>query len=549
VVIQVIAAAAMLACIECTRHTEAISAYDLFMSGNQHAASEWQWGGGNITAVKPLCRDLALHAMGKIESGGLSHDAMSLFGESINEGSPLSTSAVLGLALCLEYDGDWQSSIKYLKGFVEFAYRQNQSSWHVITDVMGRATGDNNGMALTPPEENNLLADLLASAMRVCNQQGQHGLGILLCSITNTSYIGELRMNVNNKVPCAEGEVVNAIASQPIISENKQVLEAFVHCLHGLGCGNVAEALLTTFQYDNSFPLPHGSRRSEATHAESWMHAYIAIDRVLKAMDAIRSSHDLPPEDRILLERGLSRAMSYCIDSNQPAAALELFHYASTVLEDRNRTLTERVRLFFGIDNSYGDNNISGATFHEGKEIDLTKLRLGDALLAAVIKSYNNLGESEKARSAFLDGTLNSDDTIPQSANNTLEALLDIDIDECIKFLDSMDMNYVNPTTFYLIARRYAQTGSWPEVGDIYNRARNAGCISEELGLIAMQAVVEAELSDGKITVLRRIIDDLCGLVGMESNYWIRSRYWGIKKRVGFHYARVSYGRCILCGL
>jgi hypothetical protein len=57
---QSIAAAAMLACIECSRYAEAIDAYDVFMSGNRSVASKYQWGGGDITAVKPLCRDLAL---------------------------------------------------------------------------------------------------------------------------------------------------------------------------------------------------------------------------------------------------------------------------------------------------------------------------------------------------------------------------------------------------------------------------------------------------------------------------------------------------------
>ena len=187
--------------------------------------------------------------------------------------------------------------------------------------------------------------------------------------------------------------------------------------------------------------------------------------------------------------------------------------------------------------------------FHEGKDIDLKSLRLGDALLAAIIKSFTDLGELEKARIAFLDGTHHLDDAtlMPQSTNNTLQALLDIDHDECMNFLDNMDVRYINPTTFYMIARRFAQNCTWSEIGDIYNRARSAGCISEELGLIAMQAVVESELLDGKIKILRRIIiDDICGLVGMESNDWIQSRYWGIKKRVGFHYARVSHGQSTL---
>jgi hypothetical protein len=130
--------------------------------------------------------------------------------------------------------------------------------------------------------------------------------------------------------------------------------------------------------------------------------------------------------------------------------------------------------------------------------------------------------------------------TMSQSANSTLEALLDINVNECLSFLDEHDQ-CVSPSTFMLIAKRYAKKGTWHEIGDVYNKARSAGCISEELGLITMQAVCESELLDGKILILRRIVDDISRLVGMKSIDWTNAKYWGIKRYVGFHYARVSF--------
>jgi len=126
-----------------------------------------------------------------------------------------------------------------------------------------------------------------------------------------------------------------------------------------------------------------------------------------------------------------------------------------------------------------------------------------------------------------------------QSANNTLEVLLDIDINECMAFLDTMNVKFVNPSTFVVIAKRYAQNGIWPEIGEVYNRAKKGGAVSEELGLITMQAVCESELLNGKIIVLRKIVEDVSHLVGMKSNDWIHAKYWGIKRYVGFHYARL----------
>jgi len=200
------------------------------------------------------------------------------------------------------------------------------------------------------------------------------------------------------------------------------------------------------------------------------------------------------------------------------------------------------------MENSSVDHKAREEIFENDNPMNLKDLGLSDPLLATVIKAHSKLDQSEKARSAFEDGTLHSDDsaanridgvTYPMSTNSALEALLDIDVDECTSFLDAMDAKCVNPSTFSVIARRYAQNGIWPEIGEVYNRARSAGCISEDLALIAMQAVSESELLDGKIVILRKIIDDVSNLVGIKRNDWLNSRYWGVKRYVGFHYARL----------
>jgi hypothetical protein len=77
-------------------------------------------------------------------------------------------------------------------------------------------------------------------------------------------------------------------------------------------------------------------------------------------------------------------------------------------------------------------------------------------------------------------------------------------------------------------------------LGELYNEARRRGCVSEELGFIAMQAVCEAQLDNGKIIVLRKIADDISNTVGMKTKDWLSSQYWHIKRFTGFHYARVS---------
>ena len=534
---QSIAAAAMLACIECSRYAEAIDAYDVFMSGNRSVASEYQWGGGDITAVKPLCRDLALHAMGGVEKGGLSQDAVLLFREIIHEGHPVSSNALLGLAHSMEFDGAWQSSVNFMKTFIDLVYHKESASLQIVSELSINANDED---GINPMEQNNLLANILASVMRVCNSEGQHGLAMLVCSIANNSYTSQQKMKMKMHDLAKRSAIVKAAASQKIISENHHILEAFIQSLDGLGCGDYADELSNELHNDRYLPR---LRQNESAHAESWINAYFAIDRVLKAMDAIRSEGNISAESRLLFERGLSRAMDHCTDSSQSAAALELFVHASAILVKKDDSLTGKLRTFFGMEGSYSERKDSDGMLQHAK-INLKIIGgLSDPLLAAIVKTYSKLGQSQNARSAFDDGTMHSDDStlMTQSNNNALEAILDVDIDEGLIFFDAMDAKCVNPSTFIVVARRCAQNGTWPEIGEVYNRARGAGCISEELGLIAMQAVCESELLKGKITILRKIVDDVSGLVLMKGNDWIKSRYWTIRKNVGFHYARVRH--------
>lgn len=525
----------MLACLECSRSAEAINAYDVFKSGNRSAASEWQWGGGDITAVETFCRDLALRAMGGVKKGGQSQDAIMLFRNIISEGHPVSSDALLGLARSMENDGDFKSSVAFLRTFTDEVYKKENTSWQVVS---GRSINANDEKSINPMEKNRLLADILASVMRVCNVKGQHGLAILMCSIVNKSYVSKKKRKRHGWPKCSV--VVNAAVSQKIILENQQISEAFLQSFYELGCRHYADELSIKLK---NVLMPRRLRQIESAHPESWINAFVAIDRVNKAMNAIELEDTcLSGESRLLFERGLSRAMEHCIDSNQPAAALELFVHASATLVKKDASLSERVRSLFGIENSYYGERYDVDDIFQHADINLKNLGLSDPLLAAIIKAYSRLGKPQKARSAFNDGMLQMDipTLMTQSNNSVLNA---IDIEEVLGFVQTMDASCVNPSTYSTVARRYAQIGAWPKIGEVYNIARAAGCISEELCLFAMKAVSESELQKGKITILRRKVDDVSGLVSMKSNDWIKTRYWTIKKNVGFHYARVRYAK------
>lgn len=479
-----IVAAAMLACNACSRFDDTVSVYDYFMSGNRNAA-EWQWGGGDVTAIKPMCRNLALYAMGNDEKGGQSKRAMSLFAEIIDEGNPVRSNTLLNLAHSMELDGQWQSSFNLLKAIPSLEI-----------DVSEINTG----------EKDNLHADILASVMRVCNSGGQHGLAILA------------------NIYCNSEHMTN--------SNSLQISQAIIQSICGLGCGIYANELSNELQTD----VPRWSLNKYSSHRESWINAFLAIDRVLKVINEIRlEGNNISSSSHLRFERGLSRAMEHCIDSGQSATALELYFHTNTFLTKRDESLTQRVKALFGMESTKREK-----LFHLSR-IKMKEMTLTDPLLATIIKAYNKL-DPRKAHSIFEDGTINLGDStlVSQSINNALEVILNIDVNEGWRFFKAMDPKCVNPSTFCLVARKYAQRGIWHEIGNVYNRARSAGCVNEDLGLIAMQAVCKSELLEGKIVILRRIVDDVCGLSLMKSNDWIKLHYWTIRKNIGFHYTRVS---------
>lgn len=488
-----IVAAAMLACNACSRFDDTVSVYDYFMSGNQSAASEWQWGGGDVTAIKPLCRDLALYAMGNDEKGGQYKRAMSLFAEILDEGHPVRSNTLLSLAHSMELDGQWQSSFNLLKAIPSLE-----------VDVSEINTGEND----------NLHADILASVVRVCNSGGQHGLAILANTCCNSE-------RMTNR---------NSLANY---SDHLQISQAILQSICGLGCGIYANELSNELQID----VPRWSLNNDSSHRESWINAFVAIDRVLKVINEIRlEGNNISTPSHLLFEQGLTRAMEHCIDSGQSATALELYLHTNTFLTKRDESLTQRVKTLFGMESTKKASEIFYLS-----EINIKEMTLTDPLLATIIKAYNKL-DPRKAYSIYEDGTIHLGDStlLSQSINNALEAMLDIDLNEGMRFFNAMDPKCVNPSTFCLVSRIYAQRGIWHKIGDVYNRARSAGCINEDLGLIAMQAVCKSELLEGKIVTLRRIVDDVCGLSLMKSNDWIKLHYWTIKRNAGFHYARVS---------
>ncbi|KAL7459227.1 hypothetical protein ACHAWC_010906 [Mediolabrus comicus] len=535
-----ITAAAMLACIESSRPAEAIDAFHYFMSGQQSVASEWQWSGGNITAVEPICRDLVLTAMGNVSRGGHSQEAMQIFGLIMDEGCPLSCDGLLGLMNSLENDGAWKQAAQLFEGFVSSNFDTDGSRWRIVPTVIElQKEGLGDDALASNAEVDILLENMLASAMRVCNSEGHFGLAAILCTLANKMRHTPSGYHDFAKRSLEEDWVVDLNADDSILKSDA-IFVAYMQSLYGLGCKSAADRLIGIREnMDSGMNISKRYKQNRLSKPESWFGAARSIDRLLEAKNSI--SNDMSPDSSFLFERGLSKAMEYCNDSNQPTAALFLFHhFARALLNNDKQHLTNRFKSFLGVENR-GNSTLTEDIFDSDDTLDFSGMELTDSILAAIIKAYTKMGQPNKARLVFSNAMDQLEDAghMSQSLNSIMEALLENDLQDCLSFMESMDDKCYTPATFITLAKFFADNRVWHEIGEVYNMARRAGCVSEELGFITMQAVNESELVQGKIVVCRNIAENVANTIGMKKDEWITSRYWEIKRYVGYHHARL----------
>ena len=80
------------------------------LDGNLAISTEFHWGGGQHQ-VLPLCRDLAMRAMGEAAYIGASSEALALLRQTLMDELAVSDEALLGVLGACEHDLNWQGAI------------------------------------------------------------------------------------------------------------------------------------------------------------------------------------------------------------------------------------------------------------------------------------------------------------------------------------------------------------------------------------------------------------------------------------------------------
>lgn len=559
---QPLVAAAMLACVECSQYDTALDVYGESTSNPSLGGSEWQWGGG-FDSVHPVSRDLALRSMGRSNRGGWGEQAMDIFrNQIIKERAKISTDALLGLVMALERDGEWKFALEILN----LLLRKGSCSDSLTSDdwtLVSRSIDVHfKGSSFAILHIEGMSDDIVSSVMNSCNTSGEFGLA-LLCERMVAIYIqheqSQSTMDATDNVQHAMAKILSAPRSGNVhVSRSESLILAQMSSLCGLSCYDEAVVL-----FDELSNVRAGKDLRQAkicaefadteaasmnsvmfVRSQAWKAAFRHMNRICTAAYVLgEKGKDLSNEESLVFADALGHCISLCNDAGQPRTGLALAEHVFRLLDfskGRGQSLGSSIMSFLGIGEGSNETKPDSVLGSE-------KFERSDLLLAATMRSYHLLDRSADAIDLFF-GTVDRTAVAEEESEhsnfvnswNEAVALLFSEgrSEEAVNLFGALDDHLKTPGIFITAANGLASQQNWRGVSQIYTKALKEHCLSEDLALLAMKAVTEQEI-DGKVPTLRSIVDEVAKIEGHPSKHWIKSRYWTLKRELGWRFARL----------
>jgi hypothetical protein len=541
---QPLVASVMNACLLCERHDKALQVFEENKPG---IAGEWQWGGGR-DRIDPLCRDLAMRAM--VAKDGMSDSAMDFFRQTQEEGVAISLEALRGVVGACEQDGRWADAVSVLATILDRYKDENwvtSGSAMVISDWGSEHVSQKSGNASSDAWLAGI-SGILASVVRSCNKSSNFGMAMLCFRL------------VDLQIPSAKHGLEDHFDAQAVdgtttleksllsvftrMSYTDELVSATMVSLCGLHCYSPAGKLFerasnSQFRGDgelsNLRPIYEYAMSELVKHepmliGNSWESAHKHIHRLTAAVQRVRDrEHVLGEEDRDIIDGALATTMSACTSADQPETSLFLVTWIEKALLGRSRQSSSGTLMpnFLGIE-----------TLPETEFYGFRK----DALMAEAISAFRWSHKTAEAIDVF-ESLLNSRSgelgRWKLSCGAGLSALHSVGrIDDALNIFYSLDDSARTPDAYTLSATGLAKEKRWKDVDGIYRRALKYGCLSEELGLLAMDSVILSD-ANNKLRILRSIVGDVAKCSGSNPLNWMESRYWHLKKALPSGYVRL----------
>lgn len=513
----------MHACLICDRHDEAFEVFDQ-MKGELAHAGEWHWGGGE-DRIDPLCRDLAIRALGGstvVEDA--SSRALELFREVMRDGKAVSIEALCGVVSACQRDDRLDGVLSVFFSVLDMGY---EAAWLV--------TGDDFIASDSEPSDAfhfELLPDMgffLDAVMRACNSAAEFGMALVAFRLFELSlprsFLDNHQLVINDSG--MKSEIAGALCpTLYAFSNSSDLLSTAMVSLCNLDCPNHAASLFEQLSQpleevddiSNAEDLYHLATEEEARRKPfsmhpSWEASFRHMYRVTAACRAVQmNEEELSHQDAHLLASALSSTISSFTHCSQPEAGILLAKWVERICEP-----------------------IVSVEKETGKE-DAIFLPVTDSLLAAVIEACSHANKPDLALDVFhMHSSSDAPDyRRPLSSIATMKILFAHGRDEdAMSLFRGVAKETPSPDLFIEAARGLLLAENSNAAADLYRLALASGCVSEELSLLTLEAV-SLSRGKGRIRVMRNIIEEIARIVGTTGMKWTEAKYWDLKHLVGF---------------
>jgi len=475
-----------------------------------------------------LCRDLAMRAIGS--KLNMDVRAGTLFQMAVQEGISISHEALKGVLLSCEQDGNVDLALSI---FMEVLNGHQRKGWLVRgSELSTRDVEEERETNAVDLEE---MGGFVAAVLRICNATHNYGLAISCLRL----FALEVSPLQDHKKRSTQ-HVLPAILQS---NRSEDLLLATMSAFSGLRCPDISVQLCKEFVDQHGIDNDYKRQEIKAVYdycmsqtkvhmASSGLHWKTADQHVMNLFELVHdlrlvpSKEGLPKLDPI--QERLGAAMSACTDARQPKLALFLLSYVKSRCHPKRATSFSTLRHLFGLDSN--ENDLLESILEE------------DLLKAEEIKNTVWDKDKEKAVKLFyeiVDSKSNELDKWPLSCEAGLTALIaNGQTKDAELIFKAMDPSHLSPGSYVPVAHAFVANEKWDDLFALYRHSLRSKNLTDELALVTMAGIVSSDVPD-KLGRLRTVVDDVSKKGKVEPAEWIRSRYWLLKKRLGFHHTRL----------
>jgi hypothetical protein len=309
--------------------------------------------------------------------------------------------------------------------------------------------------------------------------------------------------------------------------DSDEVLTASMVALCGLRCYKQAIDLFDSQPITSNssatmvykYAMSSHARLGTLTLGNPWVGAYRHIEKLTSTVKMVQEKTVLDKEEIEALQQMLARTMNSCTNAHQPSLSLLLLEWVQ--------------------------NAVFPVTFNTQQS---NQFPFNDWVTAEIINarrwSQDLSGAVEMFERCIVDRTVDKDaDQELRRQRMTVTAGLSALIasgrgKDAIRIFHALDDTVLTTDCYTIIARHFAKEKEWKELIELYRDATVQGYSCEDLSLMAMHAVTSTKV-DNRLRILRAIVDECAASGGVDPQSWTTSRYWHIKRELGFHHARL----------